>query len=355
MRQINILLLLLFLNCVTAIAQSLIELTDDLPDHYYTNTIDISFSASPDAKLIEYSINGKSMTPVPTPVVINKTQGLYSIRLTDLPTDVVGKTVSIQLVFMSEGKRIPIPISLTYYLPTIKPILIGISQYREHSTLAWSYAGATHLKQVIESSKLVAQDYRIESSLLIPENKDHTFITRDYILGQMEKLVEDNHRADVYFIYLSGHGEYSEKDKNYFFITSDEKRISQSEICNFIKSLWGSRVFLFIDTCKSGYLLDYLKANVRNTELSVVSAGSKSDIGDLNFFYSALGDALEGKSSFTDNYNELSHHSIYSYIKAAINGNSKARDNYSVEEYTSDSGQFVLAKVQPPMFLQRPT
>lgn len=167
-------------------------------------------------------------------------------------------------------------------------VIVGINEYKDLTSLAWSTKDAIDLAEVLRTSATSAQIELLTDGAA----------TKKAILKKLSWLARRARPNDTAIVYFSGHGgRRSPEEEQSYFCPSDvvagnlETGITSSELTEALRAIKSERLIVLLDTCYSGGLGeardigDSLDAGLNSQDVSdliegrgrVILAASRSD------------------------------------------------------------------------------
>lgn len=234
-------------------------------------------------------------------------------------------------------------------------LIIGINKY----TKAW-----TPLDNAVNDAKafesLLKEKYKIEHFSTLYDNE----ATREAIIDEMLKLVENVKENDNVLIYFSGHGEFNKAlNKGYWVpvdatTTSVSKYISNSDIQTFLGGIKSKHTLLISDACFSGDIFRgktmtvpfedsekyYAKVHSLKSRQAITSGGIEPVMdggrdGHSVFAYYLLSRLKNNTSKYYD------ASQLYDEIKIPVSNNSEQSPKLNpIKNSGDEGGQFIFIR-----------
>jgi WD40 repeat protein len=156
-----------------------------------------------------------------------------------------------------------------WFKPDLYVLAVGVTCYeKQHlNNLEYAAKDAEDFVKAIELQKNSGLYGNFMHKLLVSTDKVKD-ANRNNILTQLEWLMDNTTDRDVVMVFLSGHG-INDYDGKYNFLPFDgeDRRvytngIDSDDFRKFLSKTYGTKVFFFLDTCRSGsILLDDIKGD----------------------------------------------------------------------------------------------
>lgn len=279
-----------------------------------TVTYSIRIPSGEPVKAIEIRVNGN-------PVKIEKDLNLFEKEITRTARVSLPEKDSIITITAENSKKAqsePASIKIRWTgkadakIDTRKKLYIlsiGISNYEDKAFKKGVEYASKDAKDFVDA--IYRQKGVFYRDIEVKQLPDEKAGTREDILRGLAWIQERSKPDDVAMIFISGHGDIH-PDWGYYFIPQKIKNedrfisgVPSSDILKYVKSIYGT-VFLFIDTCYSGGVMDiYGLVNVfRDAEKQGVVFASSTEsqksrqVQGNGAFTKALIEGLSGKAVY---------------------------------------------------------